>query len=96
MTWQERVFLEKRSHNSIKDENKPDLSVASGRTVGVKRESPELSWPDRRQLPLLGGEVQGTEQAAARPSQSRVRRRGPDGHVAAELPSQQNRVTVSM
>lgn len=74
----------------------PDLAVASGRTVGVEPVPPELSGPDRRQLPLLGGEVQGTEQAAARPSQSRVRRRGPDGHAAAELPAQQNRVIVSM
>lgn len=90
------MFLEKLSPTSLKDESKPALSVASGRTVGVERESPELSGPDRRQLSLLGGEVQGTGQAAARPSQSRVRRRGPDGHVAAELPAQQNRLTVSM
>lgn len=74
----------------------PGLAVASGRTVGIESEPSELSGLDRRQLPLLGGEVQGTEQTAARPSQSHVRRRGPDGNSAAELPAQQNRVTVSM
>ena len=62
--------------------------------VGVEPEQQKLSGPDRWQLSLLGREVQGAEQAA-RPSQSRVRWCGPDGHPAAQLLTQQNRVPVS-
>lgn len=62
--------------------------------VGVEPEQQKLSGPDRWQLSLLGREVQGAEQAA-RPSQSRVWWCGPDGHPAAQLLTQQNRVPVS-
>ena len=62
--------------------------------VGVEPEQQKLSGPDRWQLSLLGREVQGAEQAA-RPSQSRVWWCGPDGHPAAQLLAQQNRVPVS-
>ena len=91
--WPERrVRLFKRT--SVHHESAESAVRNSGRAVGVEPEQQKLSGPDRWQLSLLGGEVQGAEQAA-RPSQSCVRWCGPDGHPAAQFLTQQNRVPVS-